>query len=338
MADEPPLFCCCQFVDRHGRTAHLLDLSFCDPYSASCCEGAALQEFCADLDDRLRLPQYNGAIYLGLEGALPVALLPALGLFACRGPLHTAVVLLLLPPLFAHLHRRALRDRRRSRFFVSWCGASLVYCHGAFTLLVGEHYAFGWWLATSLGHLAAALCAAATRELPATKRAHKVERGLAPCGIADREACAADGGGLAQSDASEADEGEVLCPMCGHSIAGYDHHCIWLDACIGAHNRGLFLRGLLLVLATMLVQTALAVDRALHRGEGAWCLELVCASYGVVLCLAVMALLAEQAWLLSRGLTAYEARSMRRRGKELPPWVGCASWMGRCRGLLCGSG
>eukprot|EP00966_Prymnesium_polylepis_P309046 7141349-Prymnesium_polylepis.2 len=72
--DEPPLFCCCQFVDRHGRTAHLLDMSFCDPYSACacCCDNNVLRECAADLDDRLRLPQYNGAIYLGVEGALPI--------------------------------------------------------------------------------------------------------------------------------------------------------------------------------------------------------------------------------------------------------------------------
>lgn len=163
--EEPPLFCCCQFVDRHGRTAHLLDLSFCDSYAGEC-RSSLLRELISDLDDRLRFPQYNGAIYLGCEGSLPLVLLPLLASAASRGPFHTITLLLLLLPLFAFLHRKALRERRRSRFFVSWCAASLAYSHAAFTIRIGEHYAFGWWLATTLGHVGALLCSAAARELP----------------------------------------------------------------------------------------------------------------------------------------------------------------------------
>ncbi|KAL1515299.1 hypothetical protein AB1Y20_001931 [Prymnesium parvum] len=323
---EPPLFCCCQFVDRHGRTSHLLDMSFCDAYTHGW-NGTMLHECCSDLDDRLRLPQYNGAVYLGVEGALPLLLLPAAAAAACRGPLHTAALLLLALPLLAAFHRRALRHRRRSRFFVSWCAASLFYCEAAFTLLVGEHYAFGWWLLTSLGHVSALLCASAVRLPPGGEEAapSRAECEGLTAGEAEREA--GRGAPLAA--------GRVTCPLCGHSVPGYDHHCIYLDACVGAHNRGYFLRGLLLSWATMVIQTALTADRALHQPGGrTWGLEAACASYGLVLVLACTALLAEQLWLLGHGLTSYEARCLRRQGKQLPPWIGCGRWVQHLRSLL----
>lgn len=342
---EPPLFCCCQFIDRHGRTAHLLDLSFADRYSSICCAPECLHELAADLDDRLRLPQYNGAIYLGIEGALPMILLPILGAVAARGPLHTAMLLMLLPAVLSQLHLRALRRRHRSRFFVSWCGASVVYAHAAFTLRVGEHIPFAFWLGTTLGHVAAGLCAAAAREPPPEDACSS---SAGECGVASElRPCKADGeleGGSAAVPDDRPVEGDPrwdrgYCPLCRHSLRGYDHHCVWLDMCVGAHNRGLFLRGLLLLLATVAVEVVLCARRAEHVGgvQRRWSLEAALTSYGLLGAIAVASLLAHQGWLVGHDVTAHQARLLAKHGRELPPWIGVGPWLCKCCALLRGT-
>ena len=49
-------------------------------------------------------------------------------------------------------------------------------------------------------------------------------------------------------DESGIRDGHVRCPICGRFTPGYDHHCVWLDLCVGSHNIGAFFRGLLLLL------------------------------------------------------------------------------------------
>lgn len=113
--DEPPAFCCCEFVDRHGRGSHLSDAAFLDEHfrCASGSSASCVWELCLDLDDRCRLPMYNGAIYLGIEGALPIFVLPLLCSAASRSLGGAAVLLVLAPVLLAAHHRRAWRQRRR---------------------------------------------------------------------------------------------------------------------------------------------------------------------------------------------------------------------------------
>ena len=33
--------------------------------------------------------------------------------------------------------------------------------------------------------------------------------------------------------------------LCDTELAGFDHHCMWLDASVAAHNHDVFLRGVL---------------------------------------------------------------------------------------------
>ena len=113
--DEPPAFCCCEFVDRHGRGSHLSDAAFLDEH-VKCTSGSSAScvwELCLDFDDRCRLPMYNGAIYLGIEGALPIVVLPLLCSAASRSLSAAAVLLVLTPLVLAAHHRRAWRQRRR---------------------------------------------------------------------------------------------------------------------------------------------------------------------------------------------------------------------------------
>jgi len=149
--ERAPLFCCCEFVDRHGRMAHLSDASCCDDAAHSLCECSSPKTWraLADCDDRFRLPAFNGAIYIGVEGALPLLMVPMLLVFA-SGSLPGCALLAAAAPALAALHRviwcSRRRRSRRTNFFLSWSACSLVCIHMLFTCYVGEHVWFAAWL------------------------------------------------------------------------------------------------------------------------------------------------------------------------------------------------
>ena len=105
--------------------------------------------------------------------------------------------------------------------------------------------------------------------------------------------------------------------MSGVWVVGYDHYCIWLDTCIGAHNLGVFARGCLALTGGVALQGVLCARRA--RARHVWGAEAVLALYAVVLVAGLLALLTGLAINLSRGVTAYEVRLRRRRSQPVPP-------------------
>ena len=354
-AFSEPAFCCCEFVDRHGRRAHLSDASSCDDAIKGClsCSPPAVNLLVADLDDRLRLPMYNGAVHLGFEGALAFLAVPMLGAIASHGPLVAALVALTVPPLLAALHTSSLRRRRRSRFFVAWSAASFAFGNLLFTVRCGERLPFAGWLACAILHLVAYSSASTARyvlrqresarragpETPPNESGDEAaqvplrmdeDRELSDAaaragGEMDdaAEAAVEGGGGGGGGGGGDDDDGTVRCGLCGRWVAGYDHHCIWIDTCIGAPNLGPFVRGLLALCAATALQAWLVGGLAWQQQLGtegglAWGAECVGAAYAALISLAVGALLVQIAVNLSRGLTAHQARRRRRQGQPLP--------------------
>ena len=111
-----PAFCCCEFIDRHGQRSHLSDASACDETITACftCSPPVMRRVLADVDDRLRLPQWNGAVHLGFEGALAVILVPVLGAVASIGPQVAALVLLASVPHGASSNTRNVKEDSRA--------------------------------------------------------------------------------------------------------------------------------------------------------------------------------------------------------------------------------
>ena len=316
--DSEPAFCCCEFTDRHGNRAHGLDAGGCDTFcNALCdCQPQACKEVISDCDDRLRLPMYGGSLHAGFEGAAPALLLPILGRIAARGPLHALAAAAVVPPIVLLLHWRSLKLRHRSRFFIGWTFCTFGYCNLYFTIVLGEQVPFGLWVLSTSLQVASVSCFCATRGR--TYALHsEVEGGdesgeeaaLAP---ADEEATA-DPFGLRKVRS----DGAIKCAMSGVWVRGYDHHCIWLDTAIGAHNLGTFVRGCAALAAAVSIQGALCAERAQHRRV--WGAEAVLATYGAIIVVGLLALLMAMVLNLSRGVTAYEARRRRRRGQPLPP-------------------
>ena len=115
---------------------------------------------------------------------------------------------------------------------------------------------------------------------------------------------------------SEDDGGAVRCAMCELVVPGYDPHCVWLDACIGSHNLGVFGRGCAALMIAVAIQGVLCARRAAERSV--WGAEAVLASYACIIVVGLLALLASVALNLSRGMTAYQVRRRRRSGQPLP--------------------
>ena len=108
--------------------------------------------------------------------------------------------------------------------------------------------------------------------------------------------------------------------MCGRLTPGYDHHCVWIDACIGAHNLGVFARGCAALAAALGVQGVLCARRAAARGT--WGAEAVLACYAATLVGGLVVLLGAVLANLARGVTSYQLRRLRRAGGTPPPMSG----------------
>ena len=361
-ADDPngyyePTFCCCEFIDRHGRKTHLSDASACDEVIVGVftCSPQACDKVLADCDDRIRLPQFNGAVHAGFDGALPVLLLPLMGNMAARGPIHAALLAIATPPLLVLVHLRTLRARRQPRFFLGWTVCTFWFGNIAFTLLVGEHVPFGAWLACAVLQGAAAVCASQTRTPPrnayhgptADDRTASSDSEEVSMGVDEKEVLIhSDASALlplpAKGDGKGQIEGETVecasgsphtCAFCGMCVAGYDHHCIWINACIGSHNHGVFLRGCTALLFALACQGSLCALQAIQRGR--WGAEAVLAAYACLLCFGLLALLGAQALNFSRGLTAHSMRQLRRESKPVPA-PSCAKLVKHLR-IVCGA-
>ena len=51
--------------------------------------------------------------------------------------------------------------------------------------------------------------------------------------ITPTRAPAAAFSGSAPTSPDDAPRDVTRCKLCGRHVAGYDHHCLWIDACVG---------------------------------------------------------------------------------------------------------
>ena len=105
-----------------------------------------------------------------------------------------------------------------------------------------------------------------------------------------------------------------------------------LDACIGAHNLGVFARGCAALAGGVAVEGVLFAQRASHRRV--WGAEAALAWYALLIVIGLLLLLANVAVNLARGATAHQLRRLRRSGGTLPP-LRWANLSGGSRKVLC---
>ena len=62
----------------------------------------------------------------------------------------------------------------------------------------------------------------------------------------------------------------IHCKACRMCVVGFDHHCIWMDKCVGKRNYGyfiLFVLSLLLVYSLVLVSDLIMISSLQDLGE-----------------------------------------------------------------------
>ena len=321
---EDPL-CCCEYRNRRGERAHILQCCCaCDELDQAADRlfrgqqvgKDSIDEVISEIDDRLRVPGLpvllggiGGAWQIGVAGAVPWVVLPALltvGAMSARGLLLAAVAL--LPSLY-FFHRRMLRIRRRSSLLMSWMLASIAYETLVYTLVARDVAADSPIMPATFG-----------TPLAATLVLFAIIKRTEPTLLRNDVA-----------DASAALSRAVRCAVCGTHVPRYDHYCSWVDEPIGAANH----RAYLGFVACMLLTCAIGAWQLLRYEGRRWCtwqrvlyanessLLLSCGLYGAAVGVAVGALLVHQCLLMLAGRTAYEARRGMRRAHDAPG----ASWL-----------
>lgn len=211
---------------------------------------------------------------------------------------------------------------------------------------MAEHVWFGWWVLVTIALGIALESARTVRRAPLDGRLPEHAR-LQRAREAAAGSCAEVVG---ETDDGAGDDGIFECALCGVAVRGYDHHCVWLNACVGAHNVDSFLLGLLALLCFSAPIGILAAQRMPLRPvdggsarPGGLAVGAVVASPELLLVvaaaltwLAIGALLVAQASGIARGVTGHEARRMRRRGERLPPCGGPATASARVWRALTG--
>ena len=119
------------------------------------------------------------------------------------------------------------------------------------------------------------------------------------------------------------------CTRCDRCVVGFDHHCKWLNNCIGRENYKFFWLLIVALDANALVQVGFGLaalanmasdSQVVDYGEGSraviYTLIPVEVCISVLVFAAVSQLIVLHLWLLSKGLTTYEWIKARRLAKS----------------------
>ncbi|CAL8294295.1 unnamed protein product [Lota lota] len=355
-ADEA--LCCCEYINRQGERSHV---------AACCCDCEDLDEACdrwmkmepqtqASLDrlsavvsDRLRVPWlWGGARRLELSVIPPLVLLPALLRLAALHFLLGLTVLTALPALVLWYYYVTHRKKGRTLFFLSLALFSLAYMY---FLFVSEVLPHGDVTPPQLAVVTVGVVLTLTAMLH-TKRDPGVVRGgplhstvtyAAPRHNTDP---AFEGAGAREEvllgDGAEQGVRENWCPpcrlarppraghcrVCGVCVQRLDHHCVWINSCVGQGNHRSFLLTLLLFLLTSLYGISLVLRSVCPRqnvlvallycpgiyNQYSDALCFTCAWYCSMVTAGVLHLLLVQVVHVSHNVTEREAR-MAARGR-----------------------
>ncbi|CAJ1441988.1 unnamed protein product [Effrenium voratum] len=220
---------CFEYVREDGQVRHVLqclcectDLdSLADDYvkwCCSCCEKerpssaperrAKLRGFFRACADRARIPWPSGAKRLNAGALAAAAVLWALRrLLELSSCWQWVLFWLVLGGLhLAWVHLTCLQLNMRSDYLVSWLLVSIAGLYYDFLVHVWRRQSWFQilWCHALLAEVLASFLAALL---------------LKP----------------------KQEDSESMCRVCGHIVPGRDHHCVWINQCVGSHNHRAFL-------------------------------------------------------------------------------------------------
>ncbi|KAM5180820.1 LOW QUALITY PROTEIN: palmitoyltransferase ZDHHC23 [Mantella aurantiaca] len=289
--DSGDILCCCEYINQRGERSHLVaSVCDCNDLDQSCdrwisCQSVEWEELAVVMEtvsDRCRVPWIRGAIKVDVTILPPLVLLPV-SLWAAACHVLRVALLVSLPLLLICYYRLTQRRRGRSLLFLSLALFSLAYMYYT---LVREVFLKGH---MGRGHLCA-ITAGLVTTLTLLTRAKRDPGYLssAPSGGSPRHqdnlltgakhdpgyfSSAPAEGSPRQQDNQRCKVCQLMrparsghCRMCGSCVLRLDHHCVWIDNCIGSGNHKSFIALLIVFIITAIYGISVTL-RALCPGQ-----------------------------------------------------------------------
>ncbi|XP_004546775.3 palmitoyltransferase ZDHHC23-B [Maylandia zebra] len=357
--EEEAVLCCCEYMNRHGQRSHVAACCCdCEDLDDACDrflkrepqKPESLSQVAAVVTDRIRVPWlWGGARKVDLSIIPPLLLLPALLHLAALHFLIGMVVLTALPGLVLWYYYFTHRKKGRTLFFLSLALFSLAYMYYLFITEVFPRGDFGLLqlALVSVGVVLTLLALFHTKRDPGILRPNEesVHSKVAYCrnpslsgGRQDVTMTVANRAGVSEHAEEEMKESNRKnwcqacrmvrppraghCRICGVCVLRLDHHCVWINSCVGQANHRSFLLTLVLFLLTSLYGISLVLQSVCPRqnllfallycpgvyNQYSTALCFTCAWYSSIVTGGLLHLLAIQLINVSYNVTEREAR------------------------------
>ncbi|KAM4700438.1 palmitoyltransferase ZDHHC23 [Discoglossus pictus] len=276
---EEPL-CCCEYINHNGERSHMTAcLCDCEDLDHACdrwitCKSSqpeVLGRAIETISDRFRIPWIRGAKKVDVSIIPPLVLLPVSLHIAAVHLLLAVVILTSLPVLVIWYYQLTHRQKGKSLLFLSLALFSLGYMYYLFVLEVipRGHIGWGHFTAITCGLLLTLLFLAKAKQNPGylTKSTTiKSNTNSAPAnGVLTNKVMDSHGDISRPHREKDSSSPEINwckicevvrpprsghCRICGACVQRLDHHCVWINNCIGAQNHKSFIMALSLFMVT----------------------------------------------------------------------------------------
>ncbi|XP_068199881.1 palmitoyltransferase ZDHHC23-B [Antennarius striatus] len=298
---EEETLCCCEYVNRQGQRSHVAAcFCDCEDLDDACDrflkrdpqKPDSLSKVAEVFKDRIRVPWFwGGARKVDLSIIPPLILLPVLLHIAALHFLLGIVVLTALPGLVLWYYYVTHRKKGRTLFFLSLALFSLGYTYYLFiTELVPSGDVSNIQVAVvTAGVILTLVALVFTKREPGIVRpnpelVHSTVKYFTPPAHSDHFlnggrqdvalTVANRAGASEQMELKESSQRNWCsvcrvvrppraghCRICGVCVLRLDHHCVWINSCVGQTNHRSFLLLLLLFLLTSLYGISLVLQR-----------------------------------------------------------------------------
>lgn len=271
--DADDTLCCCEYVNQRGERSHLAAcLCDCEDLDTACdrwitCKSLqpeVLVRVVETASDRFRVPWIRGAKKVNLSILPPLVLLPISLHVAAFHALLGVVVLSSLPILVVWYYQLTHRRKGKTLLFLSLALFSLGYMYYNFVqeVLLKGHIGWGHFSAITCGLLLTLLFLAKAKQDPGYLNTQRAARGKREPANGIRTSKNGSPGGHPEIQEenvnllAEKNWCKICqvprpprsghCRICESCVQRMDHHCVWINNCIGARNHKFFI--LLLVI------------------------------------------------------------------------------------------
>ncbi|XP_028401302.1 palmitoyltransferase ZDHHC23-like [Dendronephthya gigantea] len=315
MAEEDDPLCCCEYYNIREQRTHLLTFCCeCDELDKSVDDWIKgnpqkldrLTTIIESFTDRCRFPWFGGAKTFDFGSAFPPIFLPVLAYIACWHYILTIVVFMVLPVMVLFCYVLAIKLKMRTRLFLSLSITSTIGCYAVYFYCVAPFQTFQFNIILISSAIAISKCFHQSRQKPTNIDVNSFETNSTFCGECRRNIPFRG----------------KHCRICKQCVLKYDHHCVWIDSCVGQYNLKVFLLTVLLYLVNIVMgcyitlsfvckwDIGLLPDCSQAYDSDSSALVFICCCYALIIGVGLMVLLTQQIILISFNVTSYEWRHM----------------------------